>query len=541
MWPTDKGGNEMSGDNTHDIVSGRLGAQTGRWRWFSIGISVLVLMLTSCDESASSVGEEDVGGMLIDSRIVDDQFTLDEAAAVLDMDVNQRDDGVSDVGPEMDGPNAQEDVGEPSTSVYLPDNGPSHLGLSVVSVDNEGAVLTAIEQAVAGQAITLEPGHYAFEQLIVVRADGRADAPIFFRAERLGDVVITLTHIENFKIYGKHWVFENIRFVGGCMDGSGCEHAFHLVGDADDIFIRNNEVLNFASHVKLNGEVIDNGPARAFPDRANFIKNVWRNDRYISNAAPHNILNLDGGRNHVVRGNVFADFAAAQGSRRSASAIYPKASARGFLIEQNLVVCEQQRDSGETARGIQLGDGAGASICDGDTDGDGLGDCEVNGQSQEGLVRNNIIINCNNGGSSAGIMVSDDRDSFIAHNTVLLSAPRAGAFFVGNPNFETRWQSNLIEGGFDTNFARGQLIESDNLSLEAGDVSDIFVAVDAGDLTLRNGSTAVDLGPRLLEVQYDFCGNPRVQMTSRGAIDYATTQTDSPCYEYIQMLFQRIL
>ena len=74
-------------------------------------------------------------------------------------------------------------------------------------------------------------------------------------------------------------------------------HAVHLVGDADDVFIRNNEVLNFASHVKLNGEVNGDGPARAFPDRAHFIGNVWRNERYILNAAPHNILNLDGGRN----------------------------------------------------------------------------------------------------------------------------------------------------------------------------------------------------------------------------------------------------
>ena len=242
--------------------------------------------------------------------------------------------------------------------------------------------------------------------------------PQSFRAERFGDVVITLSHIENFKIYGKHWCLKTSTEVVAWTAPDASMH-FTLLATLMTL-IRNNEVLNFAS-TKLNGEM-NHGPARAFPDRARFISNVWRNERYILNAAPHNILNLDGGRNHVVRGNVFADFNPASDSRRSASAIYPKASARGFLIEQNLIVCERRRPAGETARGIQLGDGAGSSICDGDPDGDGLGDCGVNGQSEEGLVRNNIILNCNNGGSSAGIMVSDDEFSRAQHRSLFCAA-----------------------------------------------------------------------------------------------------------------------
>ena len=77
---------------------------------------------------------------------------------------------------------------------------------------------------------------------------------------------------------------------------------------------------------------------------------------------------------------------------RSASAVYPKASAKRMLIEMNLIVCEKSRPQGETNRGIQLGDGAPATICDGDDDQDGVGDCDENGQSQEMLVRNNIIM-----------------------------------------------------------------------------------------------------------------------------------------------------
>ena len=205
---------------------------------------------------------------------------------------------------------------------------------------------------------------------------------------------------------------------------------FKIVGDADDLIFRNNEVVNFASHVKLNGEIVT-GTVKSYPDRAWFINNFWHNTKYILNNAPHNILNLDGGKEHVVRGNIFADYSTPASLSKSASAVYPKASTLGILIEQNLIVCEKQRTDGQTTRGIQLGDGAPASICDGDTDGDGLGDCEENGQNQEGIVRNNLIMNCDNGGSSAGIMALSDRDSLIAHNTVYNAGQRNGAFYGG--------------------------------------------------------------------------------------------------------------
>ena len=291
--------------------------------------------------------------------------------------------------------------------------------------------------------------------------------------------------------------------------------------------------------MKLNAEVIGEGPAKAFPDRTWFLNNIWYNTRFIRNAAPHNILNIDGGVNHVVRGNLFADYIVPADLRRPASAVYPKASTRGMLIEQNLIICERTRTEGETARGILLGDGAPATSCDGDNDGDGVGDCEENGQNQEAIVRNNIIMNCNNGGSSGGIMVSSDRASVVVNNTVVYAAPRSAVFYVGHPNFDTLFRGNILENGFDTNFAQRPLNEMDNLTPNRDAVDMLFTQPQMGDFSVEN-IEAVQNFERHPRARYDFCGGVRQQTTSMGATEYVSPDGGAACVERVRELFNRI-
>jgi hypothetical protein len=432
------------------------------------------------------------------------------------------------------------DTGEEGDDLYEPDNGPTHESGRVVSVCSESEILGAISNASPGDAITVCPGTFDFNERIDVQADGQASTRIFLRADRPGSVVFNLSHVENFKISGKFWVFENLEVQGACTSDSNCEHAFHIVGDADDLIFRNNEIINFASHVKLNGEVVGNGPAKSFPDRTMYINNFWHNTRYIANDAPHNILNLDGGKDHVVRGNIFADYNTSASLPRSASAVYPKASTKGILIEQNLIVCERVRTDGETARGIQLGDGAPASICDGDTDQDGSGDCIENGQNQEGIIRNNIVMNCNNGGSAAGIMVGSDRDSKIFHNTAINTDPREAAFYVGHENHDTYWRYNILEEGFNTNYAVRSLNESDNIQPSPSETDSFFSAPNDGDLSLVQGSALIEQGPTDPDVAYDFCGYPRGETADLGAIEYSTVHDGTPCADIVKQLYARI-
>jgi hypothetical protein len=424
--------------------------------------------------------------------------------------------------------------------LYDPDNGPSHEGGNIVDVCSEAEILAAIADASSGDVITVCPGTFDFNQLISVDADGTDTDRIFLRAEARGTVTFNLSHIENFKIRGKFWIFENITFVGNCVDASGCEHAFHIVADADDVIFRTNEVVNFASHVKLNGEIVDQGPANSFPDRTWFIGNFWHNTRYVTNDAPHNILNLDGGKDHVVRGNIFADYSTPVSLPKSASAVYPKASALRISIEQNLIVCEKSRTDGETNRGIQLGDGAPASICDGDENQDGSGDCVENGQSQEALVRNNIVMGCNNGGSSAGIMVGSDRESRVTHNTVYDAEPRNAVFYEGHPDHDTLFRFSILENGFNTSFANRPVDEANNITPSRDEMNTIFTSPMNGDFSLADGAGIVEQNATDPAVPHDCCGYPRGDTADLGAIEYSTTYDGTPCAMIVQEMYDRI-
>ena len=450
-------------------------------------------------------------------------------------------DSSTDGGGTVSG-DAQTDTGNGGAGdgLYQPDNGPTHESGSVVAVCSEAEILAAIANASPGDVITVCPGSFDFNERIRVQNDGQASGRIFLRADTLGSVIFNLSHIENFKISGKFWIFENLEIQGACTSGSGCEHAFHIVGDADDLIFRNNEIVNFASHIKLNGEVVGNATAKSFPDRTMFLNNFWHNTRYVQNNAPHNILNLDGGKDHVVRGNIFADYNTPASLPKSASAVYPKASTLRILIEQNLIVCEKVRTDGETARGIELGDGAPPSICDGDVDQDGAGDCSENGQNQEGIIRNNIIMNCNNGGSASGIMVGSDRASNIYHNTVINTGQRNAAFYVGHADHDTYWRYNILEKGFNTNYANRALNESDNIQPSASERDSLFSAPNSGDLSLDQGNALIEQVPADAEVAYDFCGYPRGETADLGAIEYSTRHAGTPCAEIVKQLYDRI-
>ena len=483
---------------------------------------------SSLNDGGGSADEEDstLGGSELDERdAASDRDMMDGESLDRGLD---RDAGVS------------QDQEVPSDLLYDPDDGPSHDGGRVVSVSSSAELLSAIEMASPGDVITLMPGDYPLNQLITVRRAGTAAERIFLRAEELGQVTLSLSHIENFKLYAPFWVFENLKITGVCEDGRGCEHAFHIVGDADDLIFRDNEIIDFASHVKLNGERTGEGPAQSFPDRVMFLNNLWYNTRYITNNAPHNILNLDGGRDHVIRGNIFADYNTPETLPKSASAVYLKASTRGALVEQNLIVCEWTRTAGETARGVQLGDGAPASICDGDDDQDGIGDCEERGQSQETIVRNNIIARCDNGGSAAGIMVSSDRDSLIIHNTVYHVGQRNAGFYQGHPDHDTYWRANILERGINTQYANRPLNERDNLSPSAEEVSALFTDSAVGDLTLQRSELLMNQVETASDAPHDFCGYPRGERADIGAIEYSTTYEGARCVEQLRAMFARL-
>src|SRR5204863_10085230 len=130
----------------------------------------------------------------------------------------------------------------------------------VVNVATSEQVRAAIANARAGDAITLEPGAYAFKAAVEASRVGKADAAITVRAALPGTVVIEVLGSEGFVVSAPYWTFENLVVRGACAVAGECEHAFHVVGAASHFIARNNRLVDFNAHFKVNGE------RRRFPD-----------------------------------------------------------------------------------------------------------------------------------------------------------------------------------------------------------------------------------------------------------------------------------
>ena len=185
----------------------------------------------------------------------------------------------------------------------------------------------------------------------------------------------------------------------------------------------------------------------------------------------------------------------------------------------------------EIFHGIMNSEGEGARIFNVDIE---------NGQSQQALVRNNIVMNCNNGGSSAGIMVGSDRESSLYHNTVYNAEPRSGGFYVGHADHDTAWRYSILENGINTDYAVRPLDEANNILPSLTEMNAMFTSPLDGDFSLAQGADIVEQGPTDGAAPHDFCGYPRGATADLGAIEYSTTYQGTPCATLVKEMYDRI-
>jgi hypothetical protein len=307
-------------------------------------------------------------------------------------------------------------------------------------------------------------------------------------------------------------------------DGSN-EHAFHISGKADDTILRGNNVINFKTHVKLNGaRDVDTVPYQ-FPNRSMYINNTFRYTKRLGGAVPHNALNIDGGNGHVARGNAFVDMAHSDPDSRSASSIYFKMSIRDLTVEQNLVVCQKHITEPGDRRGIYSGDAKPPSpFCP-------TADCT----SEKGIYRNNIVMACQGVGNSNGILIMNERDTVYEHNTVdnvknNFSNDLAGA------NVLVR--NNVLYKKFF--FASpSPIVLSGNVTQDEVGSLALWVAPKQADFALKDGSVLGAKVPRSDKTLYDFCGNQRGAMTHVGAIDYDSANAKA-CTDRIKQWYSEL-
>ena len=252
----------------------------------------------------------------------------------------------------------------------------------------------ALSELIPGDQLILAPGEYEAERFTSHRA-GTKLAPIIVRAQYPQTAIIKTHAIETFAISHPYWVFDGL-VVEGDAD---TDHAFHITENADHTVLRNMRLTNFNNHIKANGK---NG---AFPDHLLIENNQLRNQTIRQTAKPSSPIDIVGGRNAIIRGNVIEDFGRS-GSDQISYGIFIKGNSSHGLIERNLVACSRTHSNGYRI-GISLGGGGTASkYCQNR-------DCSV--EHRSGVIRNNIIMNC----SDAGIFLKKSANSRIVHNTLV--------------------------------------------------------------------------------------------------------------------------
>ncbi|WP_420474433.1 right-handed parallel beta-helix repeat-containing protein [Noviherbaspirillum sp. ST9] len=298
-------------------------------------------------------------------------------------------------------------------------------GNNVVRVDSTEAAMTAIAQARAGDVITFSPGTYRFRgQPVVVNRPGESGARITVRAAQAGTVNLELDNSEGFLVVAPYWTFENLVIRGVCKSHDSCEHAFHIAGDAHHFIARNNSIIDFNSHFKING--VD----RKMPDDGIIENNTLTNASIRLTDNPVTPIDLVAANRWVIRRNLITDFIKGQSNRISFGA-FAKGAGADNRFEQNIVICENLLKGAPGQRvGLSLGGGGtGRNFCR---------DQRCILEQERGVIESNLVASC----SDDGIYVNRGAGSTIFHNTLI----DTGGIAIRFPESSADIEGNLVDG-----------------------------------------------------------------------------------------------
>ncbi len=368
---------------------------------------------------------------------------------------------------------------------------------TTLHLSNEATLVTALKNARPGDVIELLPGHYVIKQDIRLSRGGTATAPITLRAARPGSVRIDLRTTEGFVVAEPYWIFENLHLVGTCTNHSQCEHAFHVVGNAQSTVIRNNVLQDFNAAIKVNGS------HSRYPDHGLIQHNHIFNTAIRNTRLPVVGIDIVAASGWQVADNLVADLHTPN-QQAPSYGIYMKGGGRGGRIERNLVVCQLTlQNSPGTRVGISIGGGRTGPAY--------LRSPDAQSEHDDALVANNMVAHCND----FGIDVNASTNARIAFNTAIntygidiRNAPASAAVY-----------GNLVEGHIRARNG-GWLAGQANLQ---GSATGMFANPDRLDLRLLSLPASI---ARLEAITDDFCSQPRQDQTYPGA--FGPTSSCSP-------------
>lgn len=361
----------------------------------------------------------------------------------------------------------------------------------------------AIALADPGDEIVLAPGTYAVNANLVVNRDGAAGMPIRLRASAPQSALIRFNALEGFKIAASDWRFEDLVIEGACASDDACEHAFHLLAHADRTVLLNNRVRDFNAPVKGNGEPIGPGGTYVFPDDVLIEGNHFYGTRPRATANPVTMIDVVGGRRWIVRRNLIYDFEKALDNTISYAA-FLKGNSRDGLFERNLVICSRNFTGG-TRLGLSFGGGGTApQFCE---------DATCDTEHQNGVMRNNLIINC----SDVGIYLNKAQDTLVDHNTLYANT----GIDVRFPASSATLRNNALTSAI-RNRDGGTSVQSGNLvNVPAATMQQWFLDPANADFGALDVTALVNLGVAGTGVVDDYCGDDRdAGANDIGAIEY---------------------
>mmetsp|Transcript_20333 Transcript_20333/g.22593 ORF Transcript_20333/g.22593 Transcript_20333/m.22593 type:complete len:242 (+) Transcript_20333:1-726(+) len=223
-------------------------------------------------------------------------------------------------------------------------------------------------------------------------------------------------------------------------------------------------------------------------------------------------IDVVGGRRWVVKGNYIHDAAKGLGNKISYQA-FLKGNSRDGIFESNLVCCSCLHSGNDVRVGLSLGGGGSSpnSICEGGT-------CTP--EHQNGILRNNIILNCN----AIGIYINEGANTKILYNVLYNTA-----------GIDMRFPSTT--GIIGNNIYNGNIRDRDgsthtafkNVQMSLTQMNALFNDPGSNDFSLKPGadtSAILNIADPRSEAKTDWCGKKRRRRADIGAIEYSNT---NPC------------
>lgn len=376
------------------------------------------------------------------------------------------------------------------------------LEAATVPVANASQLVNAINSAEPGDVITLAPGIYDLSQNVFCDNAGTAAQPIVVRAASLGQALIRFnaSTTEGFNVSVPYWTFENLDIQGTCLSHTSCEHAFHVVGEADFTRIRNNRLHDFNAMIKGNGE----GNPFVFPDDVVIEGNELYNSTLRITGNPVTPIDVVGGRRWVIRGNFIHDHGKGGGDGISYAA-FLKGNSRDGLFERNLVMCERDHTGG-IRLGLSFGGGGSGppSICEDGT-------CVP--EHQNGVMRNNIIVNCP---QDVGIYLNSATNTKIYNNNLYNTTGIDVRFQASTADL----RNNILSGAIRNRDGGTSTKSTNREGVTLVQWTTWFLNPLGANFSLLNGSQIVNLGQILTQVPDDYCGTARGASPDIGAVEY---------------------